>query len=89
MCLGGLVPPALRRPGFRLRHYLFLFRPLIQWACRAFYGILSALVVGLPVFVYGNIAGDNTVIVLSALFIVAINMAICWLFRKNNSRAPT
>ncbi len=46
------------------------------------YGIVLALAIGLPAFVYGNFINDTDLIVESALFIVGINLLMCWLFRK-------
>ena len=48
----------------------------------ALYGIITALIVGLPIFVYGNFVDNTEVIVGSALFILAINIVSCWVFRK-------
>lgn len=48
----------------------------------AFLGIAGALAIGLPVFVYGNLVDNNTIIVAAALFIIAVNLAVCWAFRK-------
>ncbi len=48
----------------------------------AFYGIAASLVLGLPVFVYGNFIDNTEIIVGSAAFILLINALICWLFRK-------
>jgi Na+/proline symporter len=46
------------------------------------YGIALALIIGLPTFVYANFAGNTNLIVGSALFIVGINLLMCWIFRK-------
>ncbi len=50
----------------------------------ASYGILSALAIGLPLFVYGNFSNNTMLIVGSAIFILATNLACCWIFRKKN-----
>jgi SSS family transporter len=48
----------------------------------ALYGLVAALVLGLPVFIYGNFVDNTAMIVASAIFILAINIASCWLFRR-------
>ncbi|MBN2478547.1 hypothetical protein JXB01_04630, partial [Candidatus Micrarchaeota archaeon] len=46
------------------------------------YGIISALIIGLPLFVYGNFIDNSVLIVVSAVLILALNLLFCWVFRK-------
>lgn len=47
----------------------------------AFYGILGALV-GMVFFVYGNWIQNDTITVLSAVFIVVISLVFCLILRR-------
>ena len=53
----------------------------------AFYGILAALV-GMVFFVYGNWVQNDSITVLSAIFIVAISFAFCLVFRRSTPWKP-
>jgi Na+/proline symporter len=44
------------------------------------YGVLTAFIIGLPLFIYGNFIGNNYWIVGSSLFIVLISTAFCLIF---------
>ncbi|MBI5223650.1 hypothetical protein HY990_04465 [Candidatus Micrarchaeota archaeon] len=45
-------------------------------------GIVSALLVGLPLFIYGNFTNNNLLIVGSSVFIILVNLLMCWVFRQ-------
>lgn len=84
-------------PGFGLSQLWWIFNAVaaslfvptilsIYWkkltAKGVYYGIILALATGLPIFIYGNFANNNGLIVASALYIVAVNLAMCWWHRK-------
>lgn len=84
-------------PGFGLKQLWWIFNSVgaalvvptilsLYWdrltAKGAYYGIITALVIGLPLFVYGNLTDNTNLIVMSALFIIIVNAIICWVFRK-------
>ncbi|HLC93032.1 MAG TPA: hypothetical protein VJH23_04975 [archaeon] len=84
-------------PGFGLKQLFWFYGAIaasllvptllsLYWekltAKGAFNGMACALLIGLPIFVYGNLIDNNDIIVAAALFIVAINIAMCWIFRK-------
>jgi Na+/proline symporter len=88
-------------PGFGLKQLWWIFNAVaatmvvptllsLYWnkltAKGAYYGIIAALVIGLPIFVYGNFIDNTMLIVMSALFIILINAVICWLFRKKTAK---
>lgn len=52
------------------------------WAPALFISCQMAYQLGLPIFVYGNFIDDTATIVGSAIFILAINIMLCWAFRK-------
>jgi hypothetical protein len=49
-----------------------------------FWGVLVAFVIGVPLFVYGNIVDKPAWIVGASLFIIAVSTAFCLLFPKRN-----
>lgn len=53
------------------------------------YGVILALVLGLPLFVYANLIDNSMLIVASALFIVGINLVSCWIFQKKTDRVQS
>lgn len=42
-----------------------------------FYGVLAAFIVGIPLFVYGNVIGSSAWIVGASLFIIAVSTGCC------------
>jgi Na+/proline symporter len=87
-------------PGFGLKHLWWIFNTVdacvvvptilsLYWskldARGVFLGVLSAFVVGLPLFVYGNIIDKPMWIVGSSLFIIAISIGFCLALRKKDS----
>ena len=50
-----------------------------------FWGVIIAFFVGLPLFIYSNIADKPLWIVLSALFVVIVTLAFCLAFPKKKS----
>lgn len=96
--LGFLVALAAKYiPGFGLKHLWWIFNTVaacvvvptvlsLYWdrldARGVFWGVLIAFVVGVPLFVYGNIVDRPAWIVGASLFIIAISTAFCLLFPK-------
>ena len=79
-------------PGFGLMHLWWIFNTVaacvlaptllaLYWkklsAKGVFWGILTAFVVGIPIFIYGNIIGSAVWIVGATLFIIAISTGFC------------
>lgn len=91
--LGLLVALALVYiPGFGLKHLWWIFNTIaacvvvptilsLYWerlhARGVFWGVLTAFIVGIPLFIYGNIMDKPVWIVGSSLFIVAVSVAFC------------
>lgn len=89
-------------PGFGLKQLFWFYGAIasalviptilsLYWprltAKGAFYGIATALLIGLPMFVYANLVDNNSLIVCSALFIIFANLFWCWI-RRNREGAP-
>ena len=53
-----------------------------------FWGVLVAFVVGLPLFIYGNIIDKPTWIVGSTLFIIAISTLFCFAIPSKTAWNP-
>lgn len=89
-------------PGFGLKHLWWIFNTVaacvvvptvlsLYWerldARGVFWGVLVAFVVGVPLFVYGNIVDSPTWIVGASLFIIAVSTGFCLLFRRSPKSA--
>ncbi|MFH1253274.1 MAG: hypothetical protein V1664_03015 [Candidatus Uhrbacteria bacterium] len=91
--LGFLVALAVTYiPGFGLKHLWWIFNTVaacvvvptvlsLYWprldARGVFWGVLLAFVVGIPLFVYGNIIDQPIWIVGASLFIIAVSTGFC------------
>lgn len=79
-------------PGFGLKHLWWIFNTIaacvvvptvlsLYWrrldARGVFWGVLTAFVIGVPLFIYGNIVDKPIWIVGASLFIVAVSTAFC------------
>lgn len=53
-----------------------------------FWGVLISFVIGIPLFIYGNVLNKPVWIVGSSLFIVAISTVFCFLFPRKNPWNP-
>jgi len=62
---------------------LILKKPLTERG--VFYGILTSLVLGLPIFAFGNLKQLPSVIVTGSILTVASSGTIAWLLRKRSS----
>jgi urea-proton symporter len=86
-------------PGFGLKHLWWIFNTVaacvvvptvlsLYWnrldARGVFWGVLVAFVVGIPVFVYGNVIDNPFWIVGASLFIIAISTLFCLLMPSKN-----
>ena len=86
-------------PGFGLKHLWWIFNTVaacvvvptilsLYWekldARGVFWGVLSAFVVGIPLFIYGNIIDKPVWIVGASLFIIAISTGFCLLMPKKD-----
>jgi len=96
--LGLLVAlGALYIPGFGLKHLWWVFNTVaacimvptvlsLYWERLSekgvFWGVLSAFVIGIPLFVYSNIIDNPVWIVGATLFIVAVSTGFCLLMPK-------
>jgi len=96
--LGFLVAlAAVYIPGFGLKHLWWIFNTVaacvvvptvlsLYWkrldAKGVFWGVLISFVVGIPLFIYGNIIDNSVWIVGASLFIIAISTASCLLMPK-------
>lgn len=91
-------------PSFGLFHLWWVFNTIaatvvvptllsLYWkrldARGVFWGVLVAFVIGLPLFVYGNIIEKPVWIVGASLFIIAISTAFCSLMPRKTEWAPT
>ncbi|MFH1803211.1 MAG: hypothetical protein ABH864_07250 [archaeon] len=52
------------------------------------WGVLTAFVVGLPLFIYGNIIGNDVWIVFSSLFIILISTLFCLIMPRKTAWTP-
>ena len=90
-------------PGFGLFHLFWISGAMastivvptvlsLYWdkldARGVFWGILTAFVVGMPLFIYSNVIENPTWIVGSTLLIVAISAAFCLLFKRDTNWKP-
>lgn len=96
--LGFLVALAATYiPGFGLKHLWWIFNTVaacvvvptvlsLYWnrldARGVFWGVLVAFVIGVPLFVYGNIIDNPTWIVTSSLFIILVSTFFCLVMPK-------
>jgi len=96
--LGLLVALAVTYiPGFGLKHLWWIFNTVaacvvvpttlsLYWprlnAKGVFWGVLVASVVGIPIFVYGNVINNPYWIVGGSLFIILISTSFCLIFAK-------
>lgn len=96
--LGLLVALAADNiPGFGLKHLWWVFNTVaacvvvptvlsLYWsrldARGVFWGVLVAFVVGMPLFIYGNVIDKPVWIVGSSLFIIAVSTAFCLIFKR-------
>ena len=104
--LGFLVALAAANiPGFGLKHLWWIFNTVaacvvvptvlsLYWnrldARGVFWGVLIAFVIGLPLFIYGNIIDKPGWIVGASLFIIAITTLCCLAMpRKNPWKEPS
>ncbi len=84
-------------PGFGLKHLWWIFNTVaacvvvptvlsLYWnrldARGVFWGVLITFVVGIPLFIYGNVVDKPAWIVGASLFIIAVSTAFCLLFRR-------
>jgi len=97
--LGLLVALAANYiPGFGLQQLWWVFNTIaacvvvptilsLYWnkldARGVFWGVLTAFVIGIPLFVYGNVINNPFWIVGSSLFIIAISTIFCLLLPKH------
>src|SRR3989339_777972 len=103
--LGFLVALAAKYiPGFGLKHLWWIFNTVaacvvvptilsLYWkrldARGVFWGVLIAFVVGLPLFIYGNIIDKPVWIVGASLFIIAITTISCLVMPRKTAWQPT
>lgn len=96
--LGLLVALAAKFiPGFGLQHLWWVFNTIaacvvvptvlsLYWdrldARGVFWGVLVAFVIGVPLFVYGNIINNPVWIVGASLFIIAVSTGFCLIIPK-------
>jgi urea-proton symporter len=86
-------------PGFGLQHLWWVFNTIaacvmvptvlsLYWDRLSekgvVYGVSTAFIVGIPLFIYGNIIGSAAMIVSASLFIVAISTGFCLALPKKN-----
>jgi len=96
----GVALAANYIPGFGLKHLWWIFNTIaacvvvptvlsLYWkrldAKGVFWGVLIAFVIGVPLFIYGNIIDRPVWIVGASLFIVAVSTIICLIFPKKES----
>jgi len=98
--LGFLVALAAKYiPGFGLKHLWWIFNTVaacvvvptilsLYWIKLdergVFWGVLMAFVIGVPLFVYGNIIDKPVWIVGASLFIIAVSTGFCLLMPKKD-----
>lgn len=93
----GVALAAHYIPGFGLKHLWWIFNTIaacvvvptvlsLYWkrlsAKGVFWGVLTSFVIGVPLFIYGNIVDNPVWIVGASLFIVAVSTVICLIFPK-------
>jgi len=93
----------LNIPNFGLQHLFWIFNTIaaavvvptilsLYWnrlsAKGVTWGISIAFLVGIPLFVYGNIMDNPLIIVGASLFIVAVSTGFCLLFRRQTPWKP-
>jgi urea-proton symporter len=84
-------------PNFGLQHLWWVFNTIaacvlvptilsLYWskltAKGVFWGILVSFIVGIPLFIYGNIVGSATLTVFATLFIIAVSAIFCYSFPR-------
>jgi urea-proton symporter len=100
--LGLLVAMgALYIPGFGLKHLWWVFNTIaacivvptvlsLYWSKLSergvFWGVLTAFVIGIPLFIYGNIIDNAVWIVGASLFIIFISTVMCLVMPKKHLR---
>lgn len=100
MLLGFFVALAAQYiPGFGLKHLWWIFNTVaacvvvptilsLYWerldARGVFWGVLISFVVGVPLFVYGNIIDTPAWIVGASLFIICVSTGFCLVFPKKD-----
>ncbi len=98
---GFLVAVAANNiPGFGLKHLWWIFNTVaacvvvptvlsLYWdrldAKGVFWGVLVAFIVGVPLFVYGNVINNPVWIVGASLFIILISTTFCLVFSKKST----
>jgi Na+/proline symporter len=97
----GVALAANYVPGFGLKHLWWIFNTVaacvvvptllsLYWkrldAKGVFWGVLISFVVGVPLFVYGNIINNSLWIVGSSLFIIGISTLCCLIMPKARSK---
>ncbi len=98
--LGFLVALAvIHVPGFGLKHLWWIFNTIaatvvvptvlsLYWskldARGVFYGVLLSFIIGLPLFIYGNIINNPYWTVGASLLIILISTACCLILKKKN-----
>lgn len=98
--LGLLVALAVTYiPGFGLKHLWWIFNTIaacvvvptvlsLYWkrldARGVFWGVFTAFVVGVPLFIYGNIIDKPVWIVGASLFIIGVSTLFCVILRKKS-----
>lgn len=103
--LGFLVALAAHYiPGFGLKHLWWIFNTVaacvvvptvlsLFWkrldARGVFWGVLVAFVIGIPLFIYGNIIDNQFWIVGASLFIIAISTGFCLLMPRKEEWIAT
>lgn len=101
--LGFLVALAANYiPGFGLKHLWWIFNTIaacvvvptilsLYWsrldARGVFWGVLTAFVVGVPLFIYGNVIDKPVWIVGASLFIIAVSTGFCLAMPKRIGEA--
>ncbi|MFH1587705.1 MAG: hypothetical protein ABID38_07655 [Candidatus Diapherotrites archaeon] len=85
-------------PGFGLQQLWWIFNTIaasvlvptilsLYWnrlsAKGVFWGVIASFVVGIPVFIYGNILNDPVITVGATLFIIGISTGFCFIFQRN------
>ena len=87
-------------PQFGLFHLWWIFNTIaacvvvptilsLYWdrlsAKGVFFGVISSFIVGLPLFIYGNLVNDTVWTVSASLFIIAVSTLFCLIFVKKKS----
>ena len=103
--LGFLVALAANYiPGFGLKHLWWIFNTIaacvvvptvlsLYWnrldARGVFWGVLTAFVIGIPLFIYGNIIDKPVWIVGASLFIIAVSTTFCLIMPRKEPWVAT